>query len=163
MEWLGVALAFIIMFTGLAGTILPLLPGAPLIILGMVVYGLFYGFKDFTWIFWTVQGLLVILVYATDYIAGILGTKHYGGSKAAVWGCVIGGLVGIFTLGPLGIILGPLLGAVAGELISGRPPAQAVKAGIGTLLGLAGGAVVKIIICIAMIIWFSVVVLKSVS
>lgn len=157
LAWLGTALALTIMFVGLAGIVLPLLPGAPLIFLGMVVFGLFYGFCSFTWLFWTGQGLLLVLVYATDYIASMLGTKHYGGSKAAIWGCVIGGVVGLFTLGPLGIILGPLLGAITGELISKRPPAQAVKAGIGTVLGLAGGAVIKVIIGIGMSVWFLVV------
>ncbi|MCL0033491.1 DUF456 domain-containing protein [Thermodesulfovibrionales bacterium] len=154
MDWLGLTVALIIMFVGLIGMLIPLLPGAPLIILGMVVYGLFYEFGLFTWIFWVGQGLMLALVYVVDYIASVLGARYYGASSAAIWGCIIGGLAGLVILGPIGIVLGPLFGAIVGELISGRPPAYAVKAGIGALFGLAGGVAAKIIIGLGMIAWF---------
>lgn len=154
MNWLGITLAMVIMFIGLAGTILPLLPGAPLIMLGMVVYGLFNGFEMFSMGFWIGQATLLVLVFIVDYAAGAVGVQQYGGSKAAVWGSIVGSLLGLFILGPLGIILGPFLGAVVGELMTQRPLDQAVKVGIGTLLGFAGGTVVKMIIEIGMIVWF---------
>lgn len=159
MDWLALTIALVIMLIGLAGTVIPLLPGAPLIILAMVVYGFMTGFEIFPWTFWVGQGMLLVLIFAVDYIAGVIGVKRYGGSKAAVWGSIAGAFIGLFTLGPIGIIVGPFLGAVVGELISQRPPEQAVKAGIGTLLGLAGGAVFKIIIEIGMIAWFLILVL----
>ena len=154
MDWLGLTIAVIIMFIGLAGTLLPLLPGAPLIILGMVVYGLFNGFEVFTTAFWLGQIVLLILIFATDYLAGAVGVKRYGGSKAAVWGSITGGVIGFFTFGPLGVLIGPFLGAVIGELITNRPIDQAINAGIGTLLGFAGGTLVKLLLEIVMIVWF---------
>ncbi|MBM7854331.1 uncharacterized protein YqgC (DUF456 family) [Desulfohalotomaculum tongense] len=158
MNWLALITALIIMLAGLAGTVIPLLPGAPLIILGIVVYGLIDGFEIFSTGFWIGQAVLLILVFAVDYLAGAVGAKYYGGTKASVWGSIIGGLVGLLTLGPLGVILGPFLGAVTGELIARQPFKQAVKSGIGTLIGFAGGAVVKMIIEMAMIAWFLLVI-----
>jgi hypothetical protein len=158
MSWISIALALLIMFVGLAGTILPMLPGGPLIVLGMLVYGAFEGFEVFSPTFWVGQVILLMLVFAVDYLAGAIGAQKYGGSKASVWGSIVGGLVGIFVLGPFGILLGPFLGAIIGELLSNKPLEQAVKVGVGTLLGFAGGALVKLIIEIGMIIWFLLVV-----
>lgn len=84
-----------------------------------------------------------------DYMSGVVGVKLYDGSRASVWGSIAGGLLGLFALGPAGIIIGPFLGAVAGELISRCPLEQAVKVGLGTLLGFAGGATVKILLKLA--------------
>ncbi|WP_031515436.1 DUF456 domain-containing protein [Desulfofalx alkaliphila] len=159
MDWLALTAALAIMLIGMAGAILPVIPGAPLILLGMVVYGLISGFTVFSWHFWLGQVILVILAFAVDYVAGIVGVKRYGGSKAAVWGSILGAFGGLFLLGPLGIILGPFLGAIIGELLHNKSPKQAINAGIGTLLGFAGGTVVKLIIQTAMIVSFLLVVL----
>ncbi|MEG6615423.1 DUF456 domain-containing protein [Peptococcaceae bacterium 1198_IL3148] len=158
MSWIGITLAVLLMLVGLAGTILPLLPGGPLIVLGMVVYGAFEGFAAFSPTFWIGQVLLLMLIFAVDYLAGAIGAQKYGGSKAAVWGSIVGGVVGLFLLGPFGILLGPFFGAIIGELLSNRPLEQAIKVGVGTLLGFAGGALVKLIIEIGMIVWFLLVV-----
>lgn len=159
LDWLGLVVALIIMFIGLAGTVLPLLPGAPLIVLGMVVYGLFNGFQLFNTLFWVGQAILLLLVFVVDHLAAAVGAKKYGGSKAAVWGSVVGVVLGLFTMGPFGILIGPFIGAVVGELINKRPFSQAVKVGAGTLLGFAGGTLVKLIFEIGMITWFLLVVL----
>lgn len=159
MEWLGLLIAGLLILLGLAGTVLPLLPGAPLIVLGMVAYGYFNGFSHFTTLFWVGQLALLMIIFAVDYLAGAVGTQRFGGSKQALWGSIIGAFVGLFALGPLGIVLGPFIGAVLGEMLSGRPLPQACKVGFGSIVGLVGGTLVKLLVEIVMIIWFLIVIL----
>ncbi|HOV79591.1 MAG TPA: DUF456 family protein [Bacillota bacterium] len=150
----GLVFAVILFTAGVLGTVLPALPGAPLIWLGMFVYGIFTKFNNLSWMFFIGQGLAVGLIFLIDYLAGIWGVKKYGGSAAAVWGSVIGGLIGVLVLGPFGLIFGPFIGSVAGELYQKSTPEKAFRVGIGTLIGFLGGTVLKLSIEILMIIWF---------
>ncbi len=150
----GLIIAILFFIAGMAGIFLPVLPGAPLLVVGMVAYGLVEGFTHLTWQFFLGQFILMSFVFGIDYLANIWGVKKYGGSRTAVWGSVLGALVGLVLLGPLGIILGPFIGAVAGELLAKQDINQAVRAGIGTLLGFLGGALVKLMIQTIMIVWF---------
>ncbi len=154
MSVLGLIVACLFFAAGVAGTLLPALPGAPLILLGMIIYGLFTGFYNMSLWFFIFQGVAVGLIFLVDYAANAWGVRRYGGSKSAIWGSMAGLLLGVLLLGPLGIIIGPFLGAVAGELISQKPLDRAVKTGLGTLLGLAGGTVLKLVVEAGMIIWF---------
>jgi uncharacterized protein YqgC (DUF456 family) len=77
----------------------------------------------------------------------------YGGSRAAAWGAVLGSFM-IFVIGPLGILVGPLMGAIAGELIMGEEVRQALQSGFGSFLGFIGGALAKIVISCIMVFWF---------
>lgn len=153
MATIGLVLAVIFFLAGLAGTILPVLPGAPLILIGMMVYGLFTGFENLTICFLLGQAAAVCLTFVVDYLANAWGVARYGGSRAAIWGGALGLLTGVF-FGPAGIILGPFLGAFVGELFASRRYAHAVRAGIGSMLGTIGGTLIKIGIETAMIIWF---------
>jgi hypothetical protein len=150
----GVVIAVVFFTVGVIGTILPALPGAPLIWLGMLVYGLFVKFNNLPWTFFLGQGLAVALIFLVDYLAGIWGVRRYGGSKAAVWGSVLGGLLGVLLMGPFGLIFGPFIGAVIGELYQKSPLDKAFRVGMGTLLGFLGGTALKLGIEALMIIWF---------
>lgn len=150
---LGMIIAVVLFLLGLAGTVLPVLPGAPLIWLGMLVYGLFTGFKTLSWLFFLGQGVAVAITLALDYLATAYGAKRYGASNAAIWGAVIGLAVGAF-FGPGGIIIGPFAGAAVAEMLRGRDASHALRVGWGTLLGLIGGTALKLLIEIGMIIWF---------
>ncbi|NLO98205.1 MAG: DUF456 domain-containing protein, partial [Peptococcaceae bacterium] len=88
------------------------------------------------------------------YIASMLGTRRFGGSKKAGWGAVAGTIIGLIFLGPLGILIGPFLGAVLIELLQGKEIIKACRAGLGTLLGIFSGTVVKLVIEILMIVYF---------
>ncbi len=154
MNVLGLLIAILFFAAGVAGTVLPALPGVPLIFLGMVIYGLFTGFYNLSLWFFILQAAAVALVFFIDFAANAWGVHRYGGSQAAIWGSIAGLVLGILLLGPLGIILGPFLGAVAGELIDKKPLDRAVRVGFGTLLGLAGGTVLKLVVEAGMIIWF---------
>jgi len=138
---------------GFIGTLFPVLPGTLLILAGFLVYGLITGFTNLDPAFFLGQGVLVGLSYVIDFLATALGVKMYGGSRAAAWGAVFGSLL-IFVIGPLGILVGPLLGAVAGELIMGEELRQALHSGFGSFVGFVGGALAKLIISCIMVGWF---------
>lgn len=147
-------LAIVCFIAGVAGIILPVLPGPPLIWLGMLLYGLLTGFDRVTWSFLLVQAILVAATFGVDYLANVWGVRRYGGSRAAVWGGAAGVLFGVLLFGPAGIILGPFVGAFLGELLAGRSPTQAFRVGAGTLVGFAGGTALKLCLAGGMIVWF---------
>ncbi|SFR10088.1 DUF456 domain-containing protein [Desulfoscipio geothermicus] len=154
MNTLAMILAIIFFVAGIAGSVLPVLPGAVLIWLGMLVYGYLTKFATLGLVFYIGQALAVLLVYLTDYLAGAWGVKRYGGSRSAIYGSVIGTVLGLVLLGPAGIIFGPFVGAVAGELLNKKTLDTAVRSGIGTMVGLLSGSLLKLAIEIIMIIWF---------
>ena len=135
---------------GLSGLLLPVVPGAPLLFLGLVFCA---WAEDFRYIgLWTLLLLsaMTALTYVVEFGASILGVKKYGGSRRAMAGAAIGGIVGIF-LGIPGILLGPFVGAIIGELSLQRSLDEASRAGFGTVVGLAIGVAGKLAIGIAMI------------
>ena len=140
----------ILTFTGLAGLLLPLVPGAPLLFLGLLLGAWAEGFRYVG--LWTLLALagMAALTYVVEFAASILGVKKYGGSRRAMVGAAVGGIVGIF-LGFPGILLGPFVGAVIGELSLQRSLDEASRAGFGTVVGMAIGVAGKLAIGIAMI------------
>lgn len=143
-------LSAILTITGLSGLLLPVLPGAPLLFLGLL-FGAWA--EGFTYIgAWTLLALAVMatLTYVVEFAASIIGTKKFGGSRRAMAGAALGGIVGLF-LGVPGILLGPFAGAIIGELSLQRSLDQASRAGFGTVVGLAIGVAGKLAIGIAMI------------
>ena len=143
-------LAALLTVTGLSGLLLPIVPGAPLLFLGLL-FGAWA--EDFRYI--GVGTLLILagmaaLTYVVEFAASMLGVKKYGGSRRAMVGAALGGIVGLF-LGIPGILLGPFAGAVIGELSLQRSLDQASRAGFGTVVGLAIGVAGKLAIGIAMV------------
>ncbi|MEA2116310.1 MAG: DUF456 family protein [Thermodesulfobacteriota bacterium] len=138
---------------GFVGTLFPVLPGTILILCGFLAYGLITGFDTLSLLFFIGQSVLVGLSYLVDFLATAFGVKMYGGSKAAAWGAVLGSLL-IFVIGPIGILIGPLVGAIAGELIMGQELKQALHSGFGSFLGFIGGSLAKVVISCIMVAWF---------
>ena len=156
----GMIIAVICFFFGILGTFLPALPGAPLIWLGMLLYGFAVDFQGLALSFYLLQGAAVLLTFLIDYIASAYGTKKYGGSRAAVLGSILGLFLGALLLGPPGLIFGPFLGAFLMELLKGKAMEQSLQAAFGTLLGLLGGTILKLVIEAVMIGSFLWVVLR---
>lgn len=139
---------------GMAGAVFPILPGALAIYAAFFVYGLFFSFEPFGFWFWTIQTVIVVVLFAADYMVNAWGVKKYGGSRASVVGSTIGILIGPFVIPAFGLIIGPLAGAIIGELIHGSSMDRAIKVGWGALVGLFTSTVVKIIMQAAMIVIF---------
>ena len=155
-------LAVGLVLTGLAGTILPLLPGTVLVLSGLVLAAWIDGFvRVGTWPLATIA-VLALLAWATDYLAATLGARQVGASREALIGAAIGTVLGIFT-GFIGLLFMPFAGAVIGELI-GRYRAghgataathgQAVKVGVATWLGMLAGIAIKLALVLGMIAVF---------
>jgi uncharacterized protein len=142
-----------LLFLGLAGTIVPFLPGTPLIVAGALVYAIVTG--------WTPVGAgrLVILAalaavgLVLQHMSGALGARRAGGSRWAVLGAIVGGVVGLF-FGVPGLLLGPPLGAIAAEIIRGGDLSASVRAGVATFIGMAAGTVANVAIGVTMVALF---------
>lgn len=141
---------------GLVGMLLPMIPGAPVLFLGLLLGAWAEDFRFVgLWIL-IILALMTALTYVVEFAASALGVKKYGGSNRAMIGAVLGGIVGMF-LGIPGILFGPFLGAVVGELSLQRRLDEASRAGFGTVVGLAMGLAGKFAIGIAMIGLFLVI------
>lgn len=128
---------------GLAGTILPALPGAPLVFAGLLLAAWIDGFQKVGIFPLVILGLLTVLTLVVDVVATALGAKKVGASKSAIVGSAIGTVVGLF-FGIPGLLLGPFVGALLGEYSARKNWEQAGKAGLGTWLGIVLGTAVKL-------------------
>jgi len=151
--WYALAAALIVV--GFIGTILPALPGVPLIFAGMLLAAWTDGFQHVGTLTLVVLGVLTVLALAVDFVAGVLGAKRVGASRYAVIGAALGTFVGLF-LGLPGLLLGPFAGALMGELAAGGTLRKATGVGVGAWLGFVVGAVLKLGVCFAMLGIFAV-------
>lgn len=146
----------LLMLIGLAGTVLPLLPGTILILVGAIVHRLAFGAEHSVgW--WTIAALtlLMILSHVLELLSGSLGAKYFGATRWGAIGGILGGVVGIF-FGLVGLIVGPLVGVLIGELLGGQNILPATRSTWGTLLGTTAGMIGKVLIALVMIVWFAV-------
>ena len=146
-------LAAVLVIVGLAGTVMPVIPGALLVFAGLFVAAWADGFARVGTVALVIIGALGVLSFVADFLASLLGAKRVGASPLALFGAALGGGLGLF-FGLAGMILGPFVGAVAGELLARGRLAQAGKVGLGTWLGLVAAAVLKVIIAFMMIATF---------
>lgn len=143
-------LAFVLMVVGLLGLVLPLLPGVPLVFAGMLLAAAIDDFEKISGVTVAVLGGLTLLAVVGELVASTLGTKRAGASPRAVWGAFLGTLIGLF-FGLPGLILGPFIGAIVGEVsVHGRLD-RAGEVGISTWVGLVVGTIAKIAITFAML------------
>ena len=152
MDWniLWYVIAGILIVAGLAGAILPNLPGIPVMFGGMLLAAWVGHFQKIpVWVI-VFLGVLAAFSIVFDFFAGAYGAKKFGASKAAVWGAFIGTIVGLFFSIP-GIILGPFIGAVIGQLVSGSRVEHAAKVGVGTWIGLVIGTAIKLAVAFMML------------
>ena len=150
MEIAGWILAVVLVLAGLVGTVIPMLPGMPFLFGGMWLAAALDHYQHIGTTTLIILAVLLALALALDYVAGALGAKKVGASKAAIWGSLLGSIAGIF-FGIPGMLIGPFAGAAAGEFITGRDLYQAGKVGIATLVGMVVGAVAKIGIAVMML------------
>lgn len=143
-------LSGVLILAGIAGTVVPVLPGVPLVFAGMLLVAWADHFQHIGAFTLTVLGVLCALALLIDFVAGLLGAKRVGASTRALWGATLGTLIGL-CFGLPGLLLGPFLGAALGELTTGRELTHATRVGVGTWLGLLLGTLAKIALCFTMI------------
>jgi uncharacterized protein YqgC (DUF456 family) len=143
-------LAIVLIVAGVAGTILPALPGAILVFAGVALAAWIDDFARISG--WTlgVLGVLTVIAWLTDYVAAAAGAKKVGASKYAIIGAAIGTVAGVFT-GLVGLIFMPLVGAAIGEYLAQKDALRAGRVGIATWLGMLAGTVVKVAVVFLMV------------
>jgi uncharacterized protein YqgC (DUF456 family) len=143
-------LAVLLVVIGLAGAVLPALPGVPLVFAGLVAAAWADDFQRVGVLPLVLLGLLTICSFAIDFAASVMGAKRVGATRLAVVGAALGALAGLF-LGLPGLILGPFVGAVAGEMLSHGELRKATKAGVATWIGLLFGTLAKLALVFTML------------
>lgn len=154
--WTALLIIFssILIVVGLIGCVVPFLPGIPLAWLGLFIYALGTGFDKISITTIVVFFVLMVLTVSVDFLAPMLGAKKYKASKYGLIGVFLGFAVGIVVFGFWGIILGPFVGALLGELIAKREPGQAFKSALGAFLGFIAGTLFKLIVVLIMLGFF---------
>lgn len=143
-------LALVLILVGLIGTLLPVMPGALLVFLGMVAGAWADDFSRVGWTILVILAVLTILFYVVDFLAGAYGARRLGASRWGVIGAILGALVGMF-MGFVGIVIGPFVGAVGGELLARRGLAEASRAGAGAWIGLVLSIAARLALVFAML------------
>ncbi|HOX75871.1 MAG TPA: DUF456 domain-containing protein [Bacteroidales bacterium] len=151
-DYILLSLAVILMLIGIIGCLVPVLPGPPLSYLGLILLHI-SRFAQFSKSILITLAIVTVVVTIVDYVVPIWGTKKFGGSKYGTRGATVGLIIGLF-LGPAGIIIGPFLGAIVGELIFKDDMKYAVKAGFGSLLGFLTGIGLKLAASLVMTFYF---------
>lgn len=141
-EITGMIVVGLIMLLGLAGAVLPGLPGTPLIFLGALGHKLWFHDHSVSWWIIGLLGLVTVLTLLMDFLATAYGAKKLGATWRGAVGATIGGVLGLLWL-PFGLILGPFLGAMLLEMLTGKEWKSAGKAGVGATLGFLAGTVGK--------------------
>ncbi len=158
MDW-QIIVAVLLVVAGIAGTVLPMLPGVPLVFAGLLLAAWYGGFDQVGILTMVIIGAIAAMAWAVDFFASVVTAKKAGASKYALWGAGIGAVVGIAG-GMVGLIIGPAIGAIIGELITHRntsreattkATAVGIAAGLGFVLALA----IKIVLVLTMLAVFA--------
>jgi len=152
MDWLLIIFGVIFILLGIVGSIVPVLPGPPLSFIALLLLQ-FQEERSFTWKFIIIWGIVTLVVTVLDYIFPTIGTKRYGGSRWGIIGCFVGFVIGLF-FGPAGIIFGPFLGALIGEIAGGKELQHAFVPALGSFIGFLVGTVLKLIASLVMAYYF---------
>lgn len=148
MDVLWSSVGVLLTLAGIAGCLLPFLPGPPLCFVGLLLQQL-RADPPFTANFLWIWAGVTVAVTVLDYVVPVYGTRKFGGTRYGVWGCTAGLLVGLF-FGPWGIILGPFAGAFLGELMANNGSEKAFIAAVGSFAGFLFGTLLKLVACLVM-------------
>ena len=158
MDW-QIIVAVMLVVVGIAGTVLPMLPGVPLVFAGLLLAAWHGGFDHVSILTMVVIGAIAAMAWAVDFFASVVTAKKAGASKYALWGAAIGAIVGMAG-GIVGLIVGPAIGAIIGELIthkntSKEATAKATNVGIAAGLGFVLALAIKIVLVLTMLAVFA--------
>ena len=144
-------ITLIIMFIGIIGILMPIVPNLPIIWLGAFFYAFFTNFEIVDKNFLILLGIIAVIGFLLDYFSGILGAKKFGATKWGIIGSIIGGIIGFIILNIFGLIIGSFLGTLLLEYAQVKSFKQALKSGMGVFIGFLGGMIIKVILSFTMI------------
>lgn len=147
-----IILGAILLIVGFLGCFLPIIPGPPLCYIAILLLEL-TDKVNFSSRFLIIWAVIVVAIQVIDYLIPIWGTKRFGGSRWGMAGSAIGIVIGMF-FAPWGIIVGPFIGAILGELLAGNESHAAFKAGFGSFIGFLFGTVGKMVVCGFLIFYY---------
>ena len=154
LEGITVVMSSILILLGLAGSVLPILPGPPLIFIGLFLLALIKHFSPpLTPTLVIILAIVTILLVVMDHIIPLLGAKRYGASKWGVWGSVLGMVIGIFW-SPFAMLAGAIIGAVVAEWLVGKKKREALRAGWGVVMGTLIATILRLGVSGVMIYYF---------
>jgi uncharacterized protein len=149
--WIVIVVLFILSFVGI---IYPIIPSVIVIWVGFLLYQFIINSNELTMVFWMIMAIFTLFLFLADILANSYFVKKYGGSKWGERGAAVAVIVGSFIIPPFGILIVPFITVFTIELLQQRPPKDAIKASVGSLLGFLGGSIAKVMIQFIMIIWF---------
>ena len=155
MDILLITLSVLLIFAGILGSIVPILPGPPIAYSGLLLVQ-FSSKHPFTTEFLIIFGLLAIVSAVIDNVLPVYATKKFNGSKKGIWGSAVGLIIGLFFFPPFGIIIGPMLGAFIGEIADGKTTNNAVRPAFGSLIGFLSSIFLRLALSIVMAYYFAV-------
>ncbi|MCB2221946.1 MAG: DUF456 domain-containing protein [Bacteroidetes bacterium] len=153
MDVLWISIGMVLLIVGIVGCVLPVIPGQ-ILSWGSLLMLQLTSPPHFTAKFIVVWALITAAVTLLDYYVPVWGTKKLGGSKNGIWGATFGLVIGIFFFPPLGLIIGPFVGAFVGELTAGKDTHTAFKSGLGSFVGFVAGTMMKLAISFVMGYYF---------
>lgn len=147
LAWLAVVALIVV---GLAGTVLPALPGTLFVLAGIALGAWIEDFQRVSGFTVGLAAALAVLAWVLDYVAGLLGAKRAGASRQALVGAALGTVAGLF-MGLVGVLFMPLVGAAIGEYLAQRDHRQSLKVGVSTWVGLMLGMLAKVVLSFMMV------------
>jgi uncharacterized protein YqgC (DUF456 family) len=150
--------ALLLIVVGVVGTVLPAIPGMPLLLAGVVLFAVGTGFSVIDPPLLALFVLLGLLGMGLNYLGNLFGARRFGASRLALGGAVLGLVAGFFLLGallgPLAVAVGPVAGATLAELAQGREPRAAFRSGFGVFIGYILGSLAEVVIALMLAGWF---------
>jgi len=149
--WAVTILCFV---AGVVFLFIPPLPGTVVTYIGVLIFAIYHDFADFSVASLVIMGIIAGFGMIVDNLLNLLGARAFGASKAGLWGVFIGGIIGGFLFFPLGLLIGPFIGALIAEILSGRTRREALKAGTGAFIGYLAGIAAKLVLWGIIVGWF---------
>jgi uncharacterized protein YqgC (DUF456 family) len=149
--WLVTILCFI---AGIVFLFLPPLPGTVIAYAGVLIFAIYHDFTHFSAPALVILGIIAGLGVIVDNLLNLIGARAFGASRAGLWGVFIGGIIGGLMFFPLGLLIGPFLGALLAEILGGRTKKEALKAGTGAFIGYLAGIAAKLFLWGIIVGWF---------
>jgi len=153
MDYVWICVGWAMIAVGVVGCFVPVVPGPPIAFAALCLVRAVGDHSSPAVSLMVIAGVLTVLVTVLDSVVPMLGAKKFNCSMMGTVGCFAGTVVGLFFL-PLGVLLGPFLGALAGELIAGKEFADSLKGAVGALLGYVFGIMLKLVCCALLGYWF---------